>query len=44
VLQSAGEIEKIKSDVALGPAVDSQWVKIRTELDAISQAFSAPSN
>jgi hypothetical protein len=43
VLQSASEIEKIKTDVALGPAVDAQWAKIRTELDTISQAFT-PSN
>jgi hypothetical protein len=43
VLQSASEIEKIKTDVALGPAVDTQWAKIRTELDTISQAFT-PSN
>jgi hypothetical protein len=44
VLQSASQIERIKTDVALGPAVDSQWAKIRTELDSISQAFNAPSN
>jgi len=44
VLQSASQIERIKTDVALGPAVDSQWAKIRTELDTISQAFNAPSN
>jgi hypothetical protein len=43
VLQSASEIEKIRRDVALGPAVDTQWAKIRTELDTISQAFT-PSN
>jgi predicted PurR-regulated permease PerM len=44
VLQSARNIEKIKSDVALGPPVDTQWAKIRTELDAISEAFNSPSN
>jgi hypothetical protein len=44
VLQSARDIEKIKSDVALGPSVDSQWSKIRTELDAIAGAFNPPSN
>jgi hypothetical protein len=44
VLQSASQIEKIKSDVALEPAVDSQSAKIRTELGTISQAFDTPSN
>lgn len=44
VLQTASQIEKVKSDVALGPTVDSMWAKIRTELDAISQAFNTPAN
>ena len=44
VLQSAKEIEKIKSSVELGPTVESQWSKVRTELDAISQAFSSSSS
>jgi hypothetical protein len=40
VQQTARNIEQVKSDVSLGPVVDTQWVKIRTELDQISQAFS----
>lgn len=44
VVQTASQIEKVKSDVGLGPMVDSQWAKIRAELDAISQAFNPPAN
>src|SRR3984957_14932839 len=44
VQQTARNIEQVKSDVSLGPVVDSQWTKIRTELDQISQAFKLPSN
>jgi hypothetical protein len=29
----------VKTDVSLGPVVDSQWTKIRTEIDQIAQAF-----
>jgi hypothetical protein len=43
VLQKAKEIEKVKTDAALGPAVDSQWTKVRSELDTISRAFDVPS-
>jgi hypothetical protein len=44
VQQTARSIEQVKSDVSLGPVVDQQWTKIRTELDQISQAFKLPSN
>jgi hypothetical protein len=44
VQQTARNIEQVKSDVSLGPLVDQQWTKIRTELDQISQAFKLPSN
>ena len=44
VQQTARNIEQVKSDVSLGPVVDQQWTKIRTELDQISQAFKLPSN
>jgi hypothetical protein len=40
VQQTARNIEQVKSDVSLGPVVDQQWTKIRTELDQIAQAFS----
>ena len=40
VQQTARSIEQVKSDVSLGPTVDSQWTKIRTELDQIAQAFN----
>ena len=40
VQQTARNIEQVKSEVSLGPTVDTQWTKIRTELDQISQAFS----
>jgi hypothetical protein len=40
VQQTARNIEQVKSDFALGPVVDQQWTKIRTELDQIAQAFS----
>jgi hypothetical protein len=40
VQQTARGIEQVKSDVSLGPVVDQQWTKIRTELDQIAQAFS----
>jgi hypothetical protein len=40
VQQTARNIEQVKSDVSLGPQVDTQWTKIRTELDQISQAFN----
>jgi hypothetical protein len=43
VLQRAREIEKLKTDAALGPDVDSQWTKVRSELDTISRAFDVPS-
>jgi hypothetical protein len=39
VQQTARDIEQVKSDVSLGPVVDSQWTKIRTEIDQIAQAF-----
>ena len=41
VQQTARSIEQVKTDVSLGPVVDQQWTKIRTELDQISQAFSS---
>ena len=41
VQQTARGIEQVKSDVSLGPAVDQQWAKIRTELDQIAQAFNS---
>ena len=41
VQQTARSIEQVKSDVSLGPVVDQQWTKIRTELDQIAQAFSS---
>jgi hypothetical protein len=41
VQQTARNIEQVKSDVALGPVVDQQWTKIRTELDQIAQAFNS---
>jgi len=41
VQQTAGKIEQVRSDVSLGPVVDQQWSKIRTELDQIAQAFSS---
>jgi hypothetical protein len=44
VQQTARNIEQVKSDVSLGPVVDQQWAKIRTELDQISQTFKLPSN
>ena len=44
VQQTARNIEQVKSDVSLGPVVDQQWTKIRTELDQISQTFKLPSN
>ena len=40
VQQTARNIEQVKSDVSLGPVVDQQWTKIRTELDQIAK----PSN
>jgi hypothetical protein len=40
VQQTARSIEQVKSDVSLGPVVDSQWTKIRTEIDQIAQAFT----
>jgi hypothetical protein len=40
VQQTARNIEQVKSEVSLGPTVDAQWTKIRTELDQISQAFT----
>ncbi len=40
VQQTARSIEQVKSDVSLGPLVDQQWTKIRTELDQIAQAFN----
>jgi hypothetical protein len=40
VQQTARNIEQVKSDVSLGPLVDQQWIKIRTELDQIAQAFN----
>jgi hypothetical protein len=40
VQQTARSIEQVKSDVSLGPVVDQQWSKIRTELDQIAQAFN----
>jgi hypothetical protein len=40
VQQTARNIEQVKSDVSLGPVVDQQWIKIRTELDQIAQAFN----
>ena len=42
VLQRAKEIEELKTDAALGPVIDSQWTKVRSELDAISRAFDVP--
>jgi hypothetical protein len=33
-------VEQVKTDVSLGPVVDQQWSKIRTELDQIAQAFN----
>ena len=44
VQQTARNIEQVKTDVSLGPVIDQQWTKIRTELDQISQAFKLPSN
>jgi hypothetical protein len=44
VLRSAKEIEKINTDAALGPDVDSRWTKVRSELDTISRAFDVPSS
>lgn len=41
VQQTARGIEQVKADVSLGPVVDQQWTKIRTELDQISQAFNS---
>jgi hypothetical protein len=41
VQQIARSIEQVKTDVSLGPVVDQQWTKIRTELDQIAQAFSS---
>ena len=41
VQQTARSIERVKSDVSLGPVVDQQWIKIRTELDQIAQAFNS---
>ncbi len=41
VQQTARSIEQVKTDVSLGPIVDQQWTKIRTELDQIAQAFSS---
>jgi hypothetical protein len=41
VQQTARSIEQVKTDVSLGPVVDQQWTKIRTELDQIAQAFSS---
>ena len=41
VQQTARSIEQVKTDVSLGPVVDQQWAKIRTELDQIAQAFSS---
>ena len=41
VQQTARSIEQVKSDVSLGPVVDQQWTKIRTELDQIAQAFNS---
>jgi len=43
VLQRAREIEKLRTDAVLGPDVDSQWTKVRSELDTISRAFDVPS-
>lgn len=40
VQQTARSIEQVKSDISLGPVVDQQWTKIRTELDQIAQAFN----
>jgi hypothetical protein len=40
VQQTAHSIEQVKTDVSLGPVVDQQWTKIRTELDQIAQAFN----
>ena len=40
VQQTARNIEQVKTDVSLGPVVDQQWSKIRTELDQIAQAFN----
>jgi hypothetical protein len=40
VQQTARNIEQVKSDVSLGPVVDQQWTKIRTELYQIAQAFN----
>ena len=41
VQQTARNMEQVKSDVSLGPVVDQQWTKIRTELDQIAQAFTS---
>ena len=41
VQQIARSIEQVKTDVSLGPVVDQQWTKIRTELDQMAQAFSS---
>jgi hypothetical protein len=41
VQQTARNIEQVKTDVSLGPVVDQQWTKIRTELDQIAQAFNS---
>ena len=40
VQQTARNVEQVKTDVSLGPVVDQQWSKIRTELDQIAQAFN----
>lgn len=40
VQQTAHNIEQVRTDVSLGPVVDQQWSKIRTELDQIAQAFN----
>ena len=41
VQQTARSIEHVKSDVSLGPVVDQQWTRIRTEPDQIAQAFNS---
>jgi hypothetical protein len=43
VRESASRIDKLMTDVPLGPTTGDAWTKVKTELSTISDAFRAGS-
>ena len=42
VMDSAQRIDKLLADVPLSGSVNSQWAKVKTELDTLAQQFNVP--